>query len=382
LKIPEHELSYEPTEYYEDRFGNKIYRDENEDYHNTTGPALITTISESWYKHGKLHNVHGPAVEKTNGHKEYWIEGERVTEEEFDYCEFPTIEQPQIDEFGTEIWRNKDGQVHRDDDLPAMTYSNGNKYFYKDGKLHRLNGPAIIYQEDILVAEYWINGVQLTEDEFNESKDWEKFEPEIDEGNFDEEVLYETNDLGTKTYRNEIGQVHREDGPAIIMENGESRYYLEGKALTEKEYYKIERIDEDGNKRWFNKDGKLHRDNYLPAVEMTNGHKAWYINGVRHRGNGPAVEYANGSVKWYMNGINLEDEEVKEILNDKVKSPESKMREYLDLQYNPDEIRRDVKAIHGTEEPDFKDEIMKRVEKLKGPLAKEIEEVITETLFK
>jgi len=41
-------------------------------------------------------------------------------------------------------------------------------------------------------------------------------------------------------------------------------------------------IDENGNKRWRNKNGKLHRVGG-PAVETTNGAKYWYQNGRRHR---------------------------------------------------------------------------------------------------
>jgi len=367
MSQPEHELLDEPSKYYVDRFGNEIYSDYNEDYHNPFGPALITTISESWYKHGKLHRIDGPAVEKTNGHKEYWIEGVHLTEEEFNEEQFPILEQPQIDEFGTEIWRNKDGKYHRDDDLPAMTYKNGTKYWYKHGKLHRLNGPAAEYTNGTKM--YHIEGTELTEDEFNESKDWEQFEPEDDGSNLtqdefdiyldglskdeldeyynkkrepvDEPVLFETDDLGTKIWRNEMGQLHREDGPAAIGKNGHGTYYLNGTALTPEDYCKIPRIDEQGNKRWFNKDGKLHRDDDLPAVEMENGYKAWYQNGERHRNGEPAVIYSDGTYKWYIDGKHLE--------------------------------HRD---------PDFNDEIMKRIKELKGPLAKEIEKTITETLFK
>ena len=301
---PKCKLLDKPSEYEMDRFGNEVYRDENGKYHNLTGPALITKNSESWYKHGKLHNPHGPAIE-IDGEKAYWINGIRLTEEEFEEEQYPILKQPQIDEFGTEIWRDFDGQYHRDNDLPAMIYKNGNKYWFKHGKLHNLNGPAT--EEIDGEKEYWIEGIKLTEEEFEESKDWEKFEEETE--NEIEELeknlkrnLYKTDDLGTKKWRNEIGQLHREDGPAAIFTDGSKAYYLKGKPIQENEFYKIPRIDEDGNKRWFNKDGKLHRDNDLPAVKMTNKYKAWYINGERHRRNGPAIIYPNGTYKWYVNG--------------------------------------------------------------------------------
>jgi hypothetical protein len=64
------------------------------------------------------------------------------------------------------------------------------------------------------------------------------------------------------------------------------------------------KTDEYGNKRWFNEDGELHRDNDLPAIEQqANGDKHWYANGQLHRDNDlPAREYANGDKFWYVNG--------------------------------------------------------------------------------
>jgi hypothetical protein len=59
----------------------------------------------------------------------------------------------------------------------------------------------------------------------------------------------------------------------------------------------------NGDKRWFNINGQLHRDNDLPAIEKANGDKFWYVNGKRHRGNDlPAVEKVNGDKEWLVNG--------------------------------------------------------------------------------
>ena len=38
-----------------------------------------------------------------------------------------------------------------------------------------------------------------------------------------------------------------------------------------------------------------------PAIELSDGYKAWYVNGKRHRLDGPAIEYANGTKAWYVN---------------------------------------------------------------------------------
>jgi hypothetical protein len=60
------------------------------------------------------------------------------------------------------------------------------------------------------------------------------------------------------------------------------------------------KTDKYGTKRWYNKNGQLHRDNDLPAVEWAYGDKTWYVNGKVHRGNDlPAIEYAHGTKVWY-----------------------------------------------------------------------------------
>jgi antitoxin component YwqK of YwqJK toxin-antitoxin module len=56
----------------------------------------------------------------------------------------------------------------------------------------------------------------------------------------------------------------------------------------------------DGSKFWY-VNGKLHRDNGLPAIEKANSDKAWFVNGLLHRDNDlPAVEYADGSKYFYI----------------------------------------------------------------------------------
>jgi hypothetical protein len=60
-------------------------------------------------------------------------------------------------------------------------------------------------------------------------------------------------------------------------------------------------IDAHGTKRWFDANGKFHRDNG-PAVEYAHGDKSWYQYGVRHRDDGPAVEYASGGKFWCQHG--------------------------------------------------------------------------------
>lgn len=83
----------------------------------------------------------------------------------------------------------KDGRLHRDDG-PAVICGNGISYWYRNGKMHRDGGPAA---------------------------DW--------------------GDGDHSWYRN--GVYHREDGPAVDW-NGEQKWYIDGvKATPEKPFLKL-----------------------------------------------------------------------------------------------------------------------------------------------
>lgn len=80
----------------------------------------------------QYHRMYGPAVEKINGSKHWYINGE----------------------------------LHREDG-PAMECNNGTKCWYMNGKAHRIGGPAI---EMFYGDKYWfLNGVQYSEEKYRES---------------------------------------------------------------------------------------------------------------------------------------------------------------------------------------------------------------------
>lgn len=51
--------------------------------HRENGPAIESQGSKYWYSQGKRHRIDGPAVEFSNGKKEWWIDGEELTESLF-----------------------------------------------------------------------------------------------------------------------------------------------------------------------------------------------------------------------------------------------------------------------------------------------------------
>ena len=68
-----------------------------------------------------------------------------------------------VDEFGTRIYLNSNGQKHRQHG-PAVEYLTGTKYWYLNGTFHRTTGAAVEYADG---SKYWyLDGEHLTEGEF------------------------------------------------------------------------------------------------------------------------------------------------------------------------------------------------------------------------
>ena len=116
-------------------------------------------------------------------------------------------------------------------------------------------------------------------------------------------------------YTNELGQLHRTDGPAVVHKSGNKEWYINGK-LHREDGPAIDYIDK---KSWF-KNGLYHRENNLPAIEYIEGYKAWFVEGLRHREDGPAIIRRSGIKEWYLNDIKYTEEEYEnEIIKIKLK---------------------------------------------------------------
>jgi hypothetical protein len=70
-----------------------------------------------------------------------------------------------VDGDGNVYYYDYFGQLHRTDG-PAIEYANEDKSWYMHGVHHRTDGPAIIWG-DTGRKEWWVNGVELTEKQFN-----------------------------------------------------------------------------------------------------------------------------------------------------------------------------------------------------------------------
>jgi len=98
------------------------------------------------------------------------------------------------------------------------------------------------------------------------------------------------------------GKLHRDnDLPAIIKADGEKLWYKNGKRHRDNDLPAA--IWKDGTQVYYKND-RLHRDNDLPAVIYPDGTKEWYKNDKQHRDNDlPAIIYFDGSKEWYKNGM-------------------------------------------------------------------------------
>ena len=99
-------------------------------------------------------------------------------------------------------------------------------------------------------------------------------------------------------YKN--NKLHREDGPAVIRNNGSKEWYKNGR-LHRDDGPAI--IHSDGDKLWY-KNGKLHRDDE-PAIIRSDGYQAWYKNGKLHRDDGPAIIHSDGTKVRFINGVKI-----------------------------------------------------------------------------
>lgn len=70
-------------------------------------------------------------------------------------------------------------------------------------------------------------------------------------------------------------------------------------------------IDSEGTERWYDDQGKLHREDgpaYVSETKYDDGsiirfEKAWYQHGQQHREDGPATEWENGQFEYVVNDL-------------------------------------------------------------------------------
>lgn len=92
------------------------------------GDKVSIKLIDSFYQ---LHSLIGPAIEYTNGSKEWWVSG----------------------------------KLHREDG-PAIEYVNGAKHWFVNGKRHRIFGPAIEFGNGQVA--FYLNNVEYEQKKYYE----------------------------------------------------------------------------------------------------------------------------------------------------------------------------------------------------------------------
>ena len=178
-----------------DDFGKYYYKQGTNILHRIGGPAIEWKQgSTEWYQNGKRHRLDGPAYEGgggfNNGHKRWYINGKKLSEEEFNKITNKLneikVNDPRydikVDERGTKRYYKPGTDILHRIGGPAVEYINGEKHWFQNDKFHRLDGPAI----------EWADG----------SKSW-----------------YQNNKL------------HRLDGPAYEGSDGDKYWYINDKKI-------------------------------------------------------------------------------------------------------------------------------------------------------
>ncbi len=119
-----------------------------------------------------------------------------------------------------------------------------------------------------------------------------------------------TDAAGNIWYFDQNGKFHREDGPALIKNNGAEEWWRHGCLHREDG----PAVTTDVMCRWY-REGKLHREDG-PAIELADGTKEWYREGKLHREDGPAVEYQGGrGGEHYLMGKMFVEEDFRKIID-------------------------------------------------------------------
>lgn len=155
-----------------------------------------------------------------------------------------------------------DGSLSREGDASITWNICPNEEWYQDGKLHRLDGPAVIKPG---IEEYWIYGTQLSIVEFN---------------NKVEELRTIISNALPTCYTGII---------KVYSNNSKDYHYT-----------------------WF-RNGELNRTEG-PSMVTQKGTKKWYKNNQLHREDGPAIQWAFGGEEYWLNGIQYSFSDYKKAL--------------------------------------------------------------------
>ena len=189
------------------------------------------------------------------------------------------------------------GQRHRGHDRPAYVNDDDEcQVWFQKGQIHRDHDrPAIILTKtctpgmfgNSIVPQVIIDQFEMGSafDHVQNTKIWCQHGIPSREGDQPAVMIDGGN---ARQYWCQEGQIHRNEGPAIIYGNGTQEWYQHGKRHRDEDQGPA-LVSYDGKQEWY-QHGQLHREGDLPARIDHLDNQEWYIHGQLHRdGDLPAV---------------------------------------------------------------------------------------------
>jgi hypothetical protein len=85
-----------------------------------------------------------------------------------------------ISKYGDKIYyKDKAMNIRHREDGPAIEGSDGNKFWYLNGKLHREDGPAVVWKNGD--KRWYLNGKEYSEKEFRAHQAAKQFKQDIED---------------------------------------------------------------------------------------------------------------------------------------------------------------------------------------------------------
>jgi len=160
--------------------------------HRQDAPAIIfDNGDEEWFLGGRLHRdskdgpaitYHGPYEDAPMPQEQFWFENGRRHRDEGPAHVLSTISKSSALVIDGEVaiperWNEPEtyegwyqhGSLHRDHG-PAVSTSYGLCEYYRRGRHHRLDGPAVCNDKYPGREQYWIDGQKLDEDQWKQSR--------------------------------------------------------------------------------------------------------------------------------------------------------------------------------------------------------------------
>lgn len=161
------------------------------------------------------------------------------------------------------IWRNSNGEEHRDGDLPAFVSDSLSAWYQHGIRCRADDKPSVV----------WADGTQ----EWRLDREYHR--------DGDQPVQVDAD--GGQHFGAGYDYSRADDRPTYI--DGEGN-----------EFWRRGPIQQNG----YPFEGELHRDGDLPAVVRMDGGVEYWKNGKKHRDSEPAVVKANGTQQWWFHGDN------------------------------------------------------------------------------